>query len=155
MTKESYGQEPEHLKNANGFISAVVKDIAPQFRGLSIIAINQTEDDINSFPGMIEAARLEGDTSLLDDLKRDDRDAERESARSTSVFVSITGDDRGSIQRATGIIHERARRFRGRNTNDSGINQSGVRSGLEKVIGHRPEHEDLPLLQRYLSYLFR
>lgn len=155
MRKENFLTESDHYKNANLFISSVLGDVVRRFNDLKIEANNETNEDLDMLPGMIEVARLEGDLSMTRELRDDDRNIESESASSTRVFVSINGDNKKRIQEATSLINKTARQFKGSLQNDSGTNQSGTGQGLDKILGHRPEHEDLPLLTRYLNYVFK
>jgi hypothetical protein len=152
---EEFGGQPEHYVNASLLIQRITNDVAPKFTDLRIQAINLTDDELSTFPGMLEEAKLQGDPSYLKDLQRDDRETEAASAHQTEVSVSIQGDVAERIQKATDMINNHARKLGGRNKSDSGISGATARRALQKLFGHKPEHEDLPSLIRYLEYIFK
>lgn len=154
LTYKNLTELPPHHQNAEKFIAAVLGQVASQFPDLKIEAVNQTAEDLAQFPDLAEAAKLEGYQEMVKEINRGDAENERESAESTRVSVSLIGDQKPLIEQATKIIHQQAKRNRGNNTDDSGIGNYGPREGLPKILGHKPELEDMPLWERFLGYKF-
>lgn len=154
-TYKNLSELPQHQQNAEHFIAGVLGQIASQFPGLKLEAVNQTMEDLAEFPGMSEAARLDGDSAMLEELREMDSETERESADSTRVSVTMTGDEKAQIEKAVKLIYEHARANYGKKQFDTGTGPYGPRQGLPKIIGHKPEQEDLPQWERYLGFIFR
>lgn len=154
LTFENLTKRPEHQKSAERFIEVVMGEISPHFEALKITAVNQTEEDLNLFPGIIEAVKFEGDNEIVKVLSTMDSKTEARSAFCTEVFILILGNEIKLINKAARKISKKARQLNGEKTTDRGVNYYGPKKAMEKTYGKRPDINNLPLYQCYLGYTF-
>ena len=154
LSYEKLTRQPEHLKSAERFIKIVMGEISPLFKTLKISAVNQTEEDLNQFPEIIEAVKLEGNNELVKILSTMDAKMEAKSAFCTEVFILILGNEIKMVNKVARKISKKARMLNGDKTTDPGINYYGPKKAMEKTYRKRPDINNLPLYQRYLGYTF-
>ena len=148
-------EQPNHFQRAERFITHVTNEIVPKYPTLEIRAENLTFQNLSSYPALHEATKLDGNLEAIKDLEGMDHETDIDAALATSVMVTIFGDEKKTIEFATRVIDRIARRLGGLIKKDSGINQARLRESLTGVLGHRPELEDLPLLNRFLFLTFQ
>jgi hypothetical protein len=153
MEKGTDQFESEHHKNAESFLSVVTSSLN-RFPDLSILVINQTDEDLRNAPGDIQAARLSRQFNSEQELIKDDRKAERESAISTSVQVIISGEYKPRIIQAGKEITDEANKLKGQKVGDTGVIPSFDKQQLISIIGHKSGLKNLPKFEELLGFKF-
>lgn len=147
-------QEPEHRQHAEAFMSFVRGDVVERFPAVRFNITNTTEEDVLGAPGMIQAAKLEGWGADANQIAHDADEADKRSAMETMIQIGMYSDSQVEIEEAAKLLARRAAQLRGRVDGDAGVIESRIGKALDKILGHRPEHEDVARLMRLIGYKF-
>ncbi len=146
--------EPEHIRHAQSFINYINNDLSGRFRSINFDVNNITSDEITSTPGLATEARLEKLYDIANEQELDGMKADIESASSATIRVFMKSNSATDINKACDILSTKAHGLNGVVIDDSQIGESGAGKLLDRILGHRPEHEDVLQYSRIIGYKF-
>ena len=87
------------------------------------------------------------------EFQDEDYETDIESATSTRVMITISGDNKKRINQVTQELKKLAGRNKGNNTLDTGTKENSARRQLKRILD-LDELNKLPLWELYLDYRF-
>ena len=153
LSPEKKYDEPKHVLNSREF-AGFAQGLHSKYPLVEFRVDPVTENTIADSPSLVEESKRQELFETAESFMEEGDITDIESATSSLVRVWISSDSQGEIKKSITELNHQAIILSGQVNDNSGIHESTIGRSLDKVLGHRPQREDLPKYEQIIGYRF-
>lgn len=147
-------ENPLHLQHAEKFRGEVEK-LLGENKNLEYSLTDLTGDEIKITGEVLKMQQMFGTKKELNEAAKDYEDVLKRAKVVSEVGLIMYADKKEILDGVVEEIGKILEKYPNTEKHDGGNGKNNKYKFLEKVVGHKAEHEDLPIYERWMVFNFK